>query len=51
MPRLYLVDARTNDTQFGNLQARAVLRRPPRIYGPEAAAFDGRWRPGDFVAV
>lgn len=22
-----------------------------RIYGPEAAAFDGRWRPGDFVAV
>ncbi len=22
-----------------------------RIYGPEAAAFDGRWRPGDFEAV
>lgn len=22
-----------------------------RIYGPEAAAFDGRWKPGDFEAV
>jgi hypothetical protein len=22
-----------------------------RIYGPEAAAFDGSWKPGDFEAV
>jgi hypothetical protein len=22
-----------------------------RIYGPQEAAFDGRWRPGDFIAV
>jgi hypothetical protein len=22
-----------------------------RIYGPEAAAFDGTWKPGDFVVA
>jgi len=22
-----------------------------RIYGPEAAAFDGSWRPGDFAKI
>jgi hypothetical protein len=22
-----------------------------RIYGPEAPAFDGTWKPGDFVEV
>ena len=45
-------DARSVDLYFG-------LKAPPgkgcfvyfRIYGPEKAAFDGSWKPGDFGEV